>query len=232
MGDGLKSFLNTCAAIRRLAGGGDPRAVYGALAEPFPRGYKKTLYAYHVDRRRFAPGTEAWEAARSVLEAKAEKLPEGTRRRWAPLEDDPAVLYLALEDSGGRQVAAIYVRNSGTERKTGVTLRGPAGWGRALREAGEAALRELLIRMKDESDPNARAEEALLDRLAGVPAGGVDEAALDDLLLKNPEAAFGAEVRPGRIRKEALRGGLISIEGEDLALTGLGRWYIENRSRT
>ncbi len=156
-------------------------------------------------------------------------MPEGTVWRWAPLEDDPAVLYLALEDSGGRQVAAIYVRNSGTDRKTGVTLRGPAGWGIALREAGEAALRALLVRMKDESDPNARAEEALLDRLAGGPAG---VEALDELLLKNPEAAFGAEVRPGRIRKEALRGGLVSRESGGLALTGLGRWYIENRSRT
>jgi len=220
VGDGLKSFLNTCAAIRGLAEGRDPRGTYATLAAPFPRGYKKSLYAYHVDRARFAPGEEAWEAVgRALWEAAERGFPRGVAPRWAPLEDDPAVLYLALEEAGGRRRASMYVRNSGTERRTGVVLRGPAEWEGSLRAAGEAALRAILLRMKDKDDPDARAEEALLRRLAG---GEADPSALDAEL-----ARFDASARPERIRREALRGGLIAEEGGRLALTGLGRWLLE-----
>lgn len=227
VGDGLKSFLNTCAAVGRLAGDIDLRAVYRALAAPFPRGYKKTLYAYHVDRRRFEPGGEAWEAARAALETAAEGLPDGASSRWAPLKDDPSVLYLAVEDSGGRPAASIYVRNSGTERKVGVVLRGPVAWREALLAVGEAVRRALIVRMKDEDDPNARAEAALLLRLQ---EGALDPGAVDAALEGDPVADFGAPVSPAGIRKDALRGGLVSEDGGMLCLTELGRWYLDEKN--
>jgi len=217
VGDGLKSFLNTCAAIRLLAEGVEPRAAYEMLAAPFSRGAKITLYAYHVDRRRFAPGSEIWEAARSALIEAAESLPGGAVPRWSPLEDDPEVLYLALDSPDGDPLAAMYVRNSGTERKTGVVLRGPRRWGGDLLAAGERVLRAILVPLKDENDPAVRAEEALLLGLAeGAGAPGAEKADVP-----------GAEDE--RIRKEALRGGLISLDGDGLALTDLGRWYLKER---
>jgi len=227
VGDGLKSFLNTCAAVGRLSGDVDRQAVYQALAEPFPRGYKKTLYAYHVDRRRFEPGSEAWEAARAALETAVESLPDGAASRWAPLENDPSVLYLAVDNSEGRPAAAIYVRNSGTERKVGVVLRGPMAWGKALLAAGEAVLYSLITRMKDEAAPNARAEAALLLRL---DKGALDTRAVDEMLEGDPVADFGAPVGPAGIRKEALRGGFVSEDDGMLCLTELGRWYLNEKN--
>ncbi|MBT3352095.1 MAG: hypothetical protein HN400_12500, partial [Nitrospinaceae bacterium] len=227
VGDGLKSFLNTCAAIGSLAEDMDIRAFYQTLAEPFPRGYKKTLYAYHVDRRRFEPGGEAWEAARAALETGAKDLPHGTSTRWAPLEDDPSVLYLAVDDSEGRPAAAIYVRNSGTERKIGVVLRGPVAWRAALYTVGQAVLNSLLPRMKDEADPNARAEAALLLRLS---EGALDAKAVDEMLERDPVVDYGAPVSSAGVRREALRGGLISEDGGMLCLAELGRWYLDETS--
>lgn len=225
VGDGLKSFLNNCAAIRGLGKEKGVREAYAALAEPFPRGYKKSLYAYHVDRSRFAPGEETWEAVSRAISGQMEKgCPRGAVPRWTPLQDDPAVLYLIMEDARGRPLASIGVRNSGTERRIGVSLRGPAGWEEPLRAAGQAALREILARMKDASDPYARAEGALL---RSVTNGPKDAASLDAELTRGAEGRFGAAVRPERIRKETLRGGLIQETKEGLALTGLGRWWLE-----
>ncbi len=225
VGDGFKSFLNTCASIHGLSRGKEPKEAYAGLAEPFPRGFKKTVYAYHVDRRLFSPRTKAWEAVRTALDAAAGEFPAGVVVRWAPLDDDPSVLYLALEEPEGCPRAAIFVRNSGTERKTGVTLRGSREWKEKLLAAGEAVVREILIHMKDRSDPNTLAEEAVLRMLAGGP---VPIEAIEDMLEKSPESEFGAEVSPGGIFREAIRGGLISVDGGQLALTGLGRWFLES----
>ena len=225
VGDGLKSFLNTCAAVRWLGEEKGAKGAYGVLAEPFPRGYKKSLYAYHVDRARFAPGEEAWEAvSRSVWEQIEKGFPRGAVPRWSPLQDDPAVLYVIMEDARGRPLATIGVRNSGTERRVGISLRGPADWDEILRAVGQAALRELLARMKDADDPHARAEGALLRSLGEAPR---DASALDAELAHGAEGRFGAAVRPERIRKEAIRGGLIQETEEGLALTNLGRWWLE-----
>jgi len=225
VGDGLKSFLNTCASIRWLGEAKGVKEAYAVLAEPFPRGYKKSLYAYHVDRSRFAPGSEAWEAVAAAVWGEMEKsAPDATVPRWSPLEDDPGVLYLMMEGAGGRPLATIAVRNSGTESRIGVSLRGPSRWEKALKEAGEAALKEILARMKDASDPYARAEGALLRSLAQGPK---DAGSLDAGLVREAEARFGAPVLPERVRKEALRGGLVREADGECSLTGLGRWYLE-----
>jgi hypothetical protein len=96
-------------------------------------------------------------------------------------------------------------------------------WKAKLLVAGEAVVREILIHLKDRSDPNTLAEEAALRGLEGGP---VSTEGFEDMLEKIPESEFGAEISPGRIRKEAIRGGLVSSEGGRLALTGLGRWYL------
>jgi hypothetical protein len=225
VGDGLKGFLNTCAAIRRLTSELEPQAAYQMLAEPFPRGFKKSLYAYHVDRTRFSPGSEAWDKIAQIMHDEARAaLPDAVELRWAPLEDDPAVMYLSL-DLDGRPEGAIYIRNSGTERRTGVVLRGPQEWEEPLLEAGRAPLRTILLDLKDGQDPSALAERALLQVLA---EGESDPEKLNEVLTKDAEAKFGAEVTPEQIIKEARRGGLIGERDGQTALIDLGQWFLEN----
>lgn len=223
-GDGLKSFLNTCAAVQGLLRAEAPEAAYAAVAAPFPRGFKKSCYAYHVARGRLAPGAPAREAIGAVLWASAERAFSGVAHpRWAPFEDAPDIMYLALEDDAGGPLGAVYVRNSGTESRTGVALRGPREWEARLRGVGEEVLREILRHMKDADAPDARAEAHLLE---GLRAREMDAAALDALLAAGGAARFGAPVRPARIRREALRGGLARAEGSVLRITPLGAWYL------
>ena len=224
-GDGLKSFLNTCAAVRSLFEEANPEEAYAAVAAPFPRGFKKSYYAYHVERSRFAPGAEAWEAIAAKLMACAKSAFSGiaTPRRTA-LEDDAGVMYLALEDEAGGPLGVVYVRNSGTESRTGVVLRGPLDWEERLCAAGEEVLREILRRMKDHDAPGARAETCLLKALNEREMG---LEAADAHLYSDAEARFGAPVQAAGIRKEMLRGGLAREEAGTLSITPLGEWYLE-----
>ncbi|MYA97904.1 MAG: hypothetical protein F4X91_16030 [Nitrospinae bacterium] len=226
-GDGLKSFLNTCAAVRSLFEEAEPEEAYAAVAAPFPRGFKRSYYAYHVERSRFAPGAAAWEAVAARLMESAESVFSGVAApRFAPLEDDAGVMYLALEDEAGGPLGAIYVRNSGTESRTGVVLRGPLEWQEKLCAVGDEVLREILRHMKDDDAPGARAEACLLEALRECE---MDATAVDAHLESDAEARFGAPVQAPGIRKEVLRGGLAREDEGSLSITPLGAWYLEQR---
>ena len=227
VGDGLKSFLNTCAAVRSLFEDGEPEDAYAALAAPFPRGFKRSYYAYHVERSRFAPGAEAWEAIGAKLVESAKSVFLGIAApRFAPLEDDAGVMYLALEDEAGGPLGAVYVRNSGTESRTGVVLRGPLEWERQLCAVGEEVLREITMRMKDGDAPGARAEACLLEALR---EREMEVSAIDAHLESDAETRFGAPVRASDVRKEALRGGLAREKAGAFSITPLGEWFLEQR---
>ncbi|MCY3822562.1 MAG: hypothetical protein OXG62_01690 [Nitrospinae bacterium] len=226
-GDGLKSFLNTSAALRSLFEDAEPEEAYAAVGEPFPRGFKRSYYAYHVERNRFAPGVEAWEAIGAKLMEYAKSAFSGVATpRFAPLEDDAGVMYLALEDEAGGPLGAVYVRNSGTESRTGVVMRGPGAWEEMLCAAGDEVLREILRRMKDEDAPGARAETCLLEALR---EREMDAQAADAHLDSDAGTRFGAPIQAAGIRKEVVRGGLVREEAGILSITPLGAWYLEQK---
>ena len=79
------------------------------------------------------------------------------------------MLYLAVDAEDGTQRAGIFVRNSGTEEKTGVNVRGSMEDKDALIDIGEAALLFLSARMKDHGHAMARAERAILEALGNGP---------------------------------------------------------------
>ena len=135
-------------------------------------------------------------------------------------------MYLALEDEAGGPLGAVYVRNSGTESRTGVVLRGPAGWEGKLCAVGDAVLREILGRMKDHDAPGARAEASLLEALKDCE---MDARTVDAHLDSDAQARFGAPTRAAGVRKEVLRGGLAREEAGALRVTPLGEWYLEQK---
>ena len=223
VGDGFKSFLNTIAAVRSLFEEANPEEAYSTIAAPFPRGFKRSYYAYHVERSRFAPGTEGWEAiAEKLAECAESAFPGIAAPRFAPLEDDAGVMYLALEDESGGPLGAVYVRNSGTESRTGVVMRGPLEWEQKLCRGGGVCARYL--RYEDMTLParGGGVLEALRER-------EMDAVAADALLDLDSEARFGAPVSVTSIRKEVLRGGLAREEAGTFSITPLGEWYLEQK---
>lgn len=215
-GNGLKAAVNAFAAMRRPAPGrGSPQEWIGAVCRPFEAGYRRTLYAFYTDRARFAPGTEAWEKMDRLLHAACEvRFGQRYRMRRVHVPEDPGMLYVALEDGEGVRRAGVFVRNSGTEERTGVTAQGGTEDAPALDFVAGEALKALLLDLKREGHPYGSAEAALLNRL-------LREAMSPEVA----EAGIGEDVEAARLLKEMERQGLIRREGGRLAATDLGRWY-------
>lgn len=156
-GNGLKSALNTYVATRGLA----PREAH----RPFPPGFKKTFYVYYTRKELLAQGSDVFRGVAAVIEKNCTLGP--VSRVDHP--EDPDMLYLEVRGADGKQRAGIFVRNSGTEEKTGVNVRGIAEDGPALTEVGKAAVLHLAATMKDWHHPWARAARSVLEALEAGP---------------------------------------------------------------
>lgn len=191
LGNGLKSALNTFVATRGMT----PRDA----ARPFPRGFKKTFYVYYTRKEllpQVSPGVE------DVIRRSC-RLGEIVLQ---PRPEEPDMLYLAVKGADGRQRAGIFVRNSGTEEKTGVNVRGTLEDAAELQRVGEEAIVHLARAMKDKGHAMARAERAVLEALrAGpaaappVPEGVHRERLLEELANKEKvirAVAVGYELTP------------------------------------
>jgi phosphoglucosamine mutase len=119
-GNGLLTSLTALVASVRL--GLSP----AELARPFPEGAFVTRYTYNVNKSLFFPGSSAWN---EDLRAISQTLDEDRGRSfaaWRVIEkgEEPDMLYVGLFDARDELNAAVFVRNSGTENKTGVYARG------------------------------------------------------------------------------------------------------------
>ena len=156
LGNGLKSALNTFVSAR----GASPREAH----RPFAPGFTRTFYAYYTKKHLLAKNSEAFRGVGKVIEEACTLGPVAEQVR----PEEPDMLYLAVRE-GDAQRAGIFVRNSGTEEKTGVNVRGPVDDAEALTRIGEAAVLYLARVMKDHGHPMAQAEKAVLQALAGGP---------------------------------------------------------------
>jgi hypothetical protein len=131
------------------------------------------------------------------------------------LLEDTDMLYLKALKSGVH-TASVFIRNSGTEDKTGVSLRGPLGDKERLLNLGESVLRLLMTRIKDSSSAMAAAERELLvtaavDGAPSNPVSGLSEAAYRQLL---------SEV--------GVKQGFLTGPVPGVLLTGRGKWYLSS----
>ncbi|MGK7346713.1 MAG: hypothetical protein ACNS63_12985 [Candidatus Nitrospinota bacterium M3_3B_026] len=213
-GDGLKSLLNSYAVLSGpLMGPLSPAERIGRLRHPFPGGYKRTIYIYYVDKSLWSEGSELWRKVSGVVEESVRAEWEGAGIEIMTLPEDRETLYMKITESGSH-AASVFVRNSGTEDKTGVSLRGPMAARELLDRTGEAAARVLLAGMKDMTSPMARAEAALLE---AVEAGEDFSQRLKSL----------SETERERLLLEAgFRQGLVEADGGAYTLTELGLWRL------
>jgi phosphomannomutase len=215
-GDGLKSCLNTYAATAALTG--EPAERFARTVAPFPAGYKKTLYVYYVEKSRWRRGSHAWVALSAVIaDALRERLPEAESHEMVRPEESDMLYYKIVV--AGDHVGSLFIRNSGTEDKTGLNLRGSADMARPLADIGERVIRGLLVEMKDRDKPMARAEWRLLvEADAGAAPGrieGVNDEAYQHLL-----------------NEVGVKQGLLTNPAPGAKLTERGRWYLSRRDES
>ena len=165
-GNGLKSALNTFAASQFLLAGKPVAKYYAKLERPFAPGFKGTRYAYYIHQEKFSNGSAVWHRVRKcILKAGRER---GYRGRVVPFREDKDMLYISLVSPKETQ-AGVFVRNSGTENKISVNLRGAKGDAASLKEIGEQAVRILFTALKNQNSHHYKVELDLLSRIAAQP---------------------------------------------------------------
>ena len=210
-GNGLKSALNTFAATEHLFNKKSVRAYFSAIHKPFKPGFKGTLYVYYIRKELFHKDSATWKRVKRSLLSDAKTI--GFKGRVVNFPEDLDMLYIALTPTDGKSpTAGIFVRNSGTENKISVNLRGNNKDARLLKKIGENAIRLLLGTLKDVEDHYYKLE---LDVLSQVATGTVPEGRL--ILEKNSR---------NRLLAEMGKQNLIQLTEKGYRLTQRGKWYI------
>lgn len=206
-GNGLKSALNTFAASQFLLGGLSVARYYARLEKPYTPGFKGTRYVYYIHQEKFGNSSAVWNRVRQcILRTGRER---GYRGRVIPFREDKDMLYISLVSPKGVQ-AGVFVRNSGTENKISVSLRGARGDASALKAIGDNAVRILFTALKNQDSHPYKIELDLLSRIAAQP-------------LKESEVKDTAEQQ---VMREMAKQKLVQLSVMGWRLTPLGSWYI------
>ena len=136
----------------------------------------------------------------------------GYRGRVIPFREDKDMLYISLVSAKGAQ-AGVFVRNSGTENKISVNLRGAKGDASALKAIGEQAVRILFTELKNQDNHHYKIELDLLSRIAAQP-------------LQETQVTGSAQ----QVLREMEKQKLVQLTAKGWRLTPLGSWYITSPS--
>ena len=207
-GNGLKSALNTFSATEYLATTLSPKRFMAGVRQPFLPGFKSTLYAYYICQERFYKDSQVWRKVKQLLFQTTKQFGYTAKTRNFP--DDPDMLYISL--SNGK--AGVFVRNSGTENKISVNLRGRKSDSAKLNKIGLEILKLLLSQLKDRDNLFYKMELYVLSQIASRPI--IDE----ELEIKNQYRS--------RLINEMRKQNLIQLSSEGNRMTSLGKWYINH----
>jgi phosphoglucosamine mutase len=205
-GNGLKSALNTFAATEQLAKTLSPEKYIQSIRRPFSPGFKSTLYTYYIRQDLFYRDSQVWKKVKRLLLQTAKQNGYSGKTRIFP--DDPDMLYISL--AGGK--AGVFVRNSGTENKISVNLRGRKSDTSKLKKIGLEVIKLLFSLLKDPDNALYKMELYALSQIASQPVAD------EKLEVKNQYRL--------RLIDEMKKQNLIQSSPEGNRLTSLGKWYI------
>ena len=120
------------------------------------------------------------------------------------------MLYISL--SGGK--AGIFVRNSGTENKISLDLRGSKSDVSNLEEMGQEAVKILFATLKNYDHHFYKLELNALNQIASQTLNE------KDLKIEKQSKT--------RLVTEMQKQGIIEMRPKGFRLTSLGKWYVEN----
>ena len=215
-GNGLKNALNTFVASKY--DNANTRTWYERMENPFQQGYKTTNYAYYIDKKLFFKNSDIWKKTKTLVKSMVQEL--GWTYKQTEFPEDHDMLYLNLSvisPVGKLNQASIFVRNSGTENKIGVNIRGPKILKKNLRLLGEKVTRQLISGMKDSRSEFCKIEWETIKTL---------------YRKKVPEENIAlAPDKRSRLLSEMLKQQFIELTGKGYVLTKRGNWYAKNHTK-
>ena len=162
-GVGLLTGLKTILAIKKL------NLSEEKIIKPFEPGFSKTFYIFFVDKNKFYRGSVIWNMDKQIVEKKIKKaannsrLPESAEIKYEDKED-LNVLYIDIME-GEKILGVIFIRNSGTEDKNAVYVKGRQDYEKVLCEIGAEIQTMHCDEMKNQSSPEYKCEKAIFESL-------------------------------------------------------------------
>jgi len=163
IGNGIKCALNSMAAILQLIPDTEQKQFFQCLSNPYPSGYQKSLQVYYVDKSLLCEESAMRKRLKDLL---LENL------NWPEMEinidqnqQEPQMLLVRVFQQNV-PVAMVYVRNSGTEDKLALYLRGSVKLTEKLDSLAKKVYSYLLISFKNKKSLMARAEQSILHNLS------------------------------------------------------------------
>ena len=220
IGNSLKCALNSLAAIQALRPEKNTSEFFAWLKNPFPSGFQKSLPVYYVDKSLLDEGT--------VLRDELEKLlltnlnwPGGMEVEIVKRQEEPKMLLLRVLENG-LPAATVFVRNSGTEDKLALYLRGRADLAGRLESLAEKIYPFLLLSFKNKTNAMAQAEQLVLYCLKDGAKKTID--------LKHEKFATISLER--LLHEMSSRQKLIRKEGDCWSITEMGRICLNYSERS
>ena len=159
IGNGIKCALNSMAAILQLIPDIKQQQYFQWLSNPYPSGYQKSLQVYYVDKSLLCEESVMRKQLQDLL---LENL------NWSEMEikidqnqQEPQMLMIRVFKHN-LPVAMVYVRNSGTEDKLALYLRGSREITDQLDSLAKKIYGYLMISFKNKNSLMAIAEKSIL----------------------------------------------------------------------
>jgi len=176
IGNGIKCALNSMAAILQLNPDIKQQQYFQWLSNPYPSGYQKSLQVYYVDKSLLCEGSVMRKRLQDLLLKNL---------NWSEMElkieqnhQEPQMVMIRVLQHN-LPVAIVYVRNSGTEDKLALYLRGSSKLTEHLDSLSKKVYSYLMISFKNKNSLMARAEKSILHCLM--------HDSRQDIVLEEPE---------------------------------------------
>ena len=232
IGNGLKSALNSFASTCSLYWHRNRhfKGYIESLRSPFIAGMKKTIYIYYTDKGRFFDGSESWKAVKSLTKKLVRfYFKNKIKLKTEIKKEEPDLLYFSLIDSRRKVRGVIFIRNSGTEDKTGVDLRGKKEDAEVLSEIGEEITGFLRKVLKDYENSYAKIQKLIVETIN--KHGRIEKGSLIKLLDEEKtepsdlitRVLMETEKREGLIKRVLAKG----VKKDSYCLTNRGRKWLE-----
>lgn len=221
-GNGIKGALNVIAAIRSLymkTGNGD---WVDPVVRPFRAGFNTISYIYYTAKERWRRDSKIWMETKHRMESCVKTtfgVDVSIQEKIFSEERD--LLFCEIFSGDGCLRASVHVRNSGTEDKTGITVKGSVEDRDLLSGLVEFIFKELAVKLKKTDHPFCAAQNKLVRLLYP-----------DRVMSRNDwPQDLPPKGSPDRLLKEmGKKEGMIRETESGYQLTDIGRWYFRNLS--
>ncbi|MBF0286600.1 MAG: hypothetical protein HQM14_02185 [SAR324 cluster bacterium] len=220
IGNGLKSALNTFAAIDSLRPE-DMQEYYRWLHKPFLDGYQNSSPIYYVNKQLLEPNCEFRMGLQSYLLDFLKSEWSGIKVQEVFRSEEPQMLYFLIKEHN-EPIASIFVRNSGTEDKMSLYFRSGIAIKNKMTQLHDFIYQYLLPRVKDKNNLFAQIELSILKQINSSPLPD------NQIVIKKEFISFKDRV----IKEMSIKQNLIFLQNDKWNLTELGQLLLNYSERS